>query len=208
MKSMKIIKGLKDNIDEIPLIYFKGLMLVSFLILFSCNDSGKEKEIKTFEFEKENWKSIRSTQLINSINYSATEVPLHYYLLKNLGNNSALIDSILEENKEERIVEIEFQHVDQTDLLEQKHTHKSFEDAVKYMSFSIKKDFMVVTSSRDTIKCAGVNFERNFKIAPFKRVLLYFNGISPDESISLIYQDNLFGNDIIKFNLNETPIKL
>jgi hypothetical protein len=76
------------------------------------------------------------------------------------------------------------------------------------MAFTIEKDFTVVTSSNDTIPCSGVNFERNFKIAPFKRVLLYFNNINPNENLKLIYQDHLFGNGIIKFGLTDVPLKI
>ena len=76
------------------------------------------------------------------------------------------------------------------------------------MSFSIEKDFKVVTESNDTIKCNGVLFERNFKVAPFKRLLLYFNNIDPNETIKLIYNDELFGNGIMEFEFIEKPLKL
>jgi len=87
-------------------------------------------------------------------------------------------------------------------------TNKNYEEAVKYMAFTITKDFTIVTSSKDTISCAGVQFERNFKVAPFKRALLYFGNINPEDQIQLIYTDELFGNGIIKFKFKETPIKL
>ena len=76
------------------------------------------------------------------------------------------------------------------------------------MAFNIKKDFTVFTSSNDTMSCAGVHFERNFKVAPFKRVLLYFNDIDPEDNINLIYKDELFGKGVLKFNLSEKPLKL
>src|SRR5690606_14199103 len=111
-------------------------------------------------------------------------------------------------NNKERIIEVEFQHSNEADLLKEEFTKKTYDNAVKYMAFDIQGDFSVVTSSNDTIKCVGVNFERNFKVAPFKRVLLYFNNIKPNDNIELIYQDKLFGNGILKFNFKETPIKL
>jgi len=180
-----------------------------FLLLFiACKkESVTTESYEFYKHQQQGWKSKQISQFISDINYTATEVPLQYYLLKNTEDPSK-VDSIYTKNNRERIVEMEFQHADQTDLLLEDYTNRSYEDAVKYMAFTIKNDFKVVTSSNDTIVCAGVHFERNFKVAPFKRIMLYFNNINPDDTIKLIYQDNLYGNGIIKFNFNESPLKL
>lgn len=191
--------------------YFVPVVLFIFLANFSCNnpkDVDQKIDYKFFNLQQQGWKSKRITQFATDINYSATEVPLYYYLLNNIGDDYAKIDSIFKRNAYERIIEVEFQHSKETDLFEEKYTQKSYEDAVKYMAFAIEKDFTVVTSSNDTIACSGVNFERNFKVAPFKRILLYFNNINPDDTIKLIYQDQLFGNGTFKFNFSEVPLKL
>lgn len=187
------------------------MLLFVFGLLTSCNKSSKSSHIseyKLFSLQQQGWKSKRITHFVNDINYTATEVPIQYYLLKNNQNNDAKVDSLYQANMKERVIEIEFQHANEADLLLADFTNKSYEDAVKYMAFTIEKDFTVVTSSNDTITCSGVNFERNFKVAPFKRALLYFNNINPNDHIKLIYQDYLFGNGIIKFNLKDTPLKL
>lgn len=187
------------------------MLCVFFIVFFGCKKENEQKptvDYKFFNLQQQGWKSKRITQLAKDINYSATEVPLYYYLLKNIGDDYAKVDSIYNANSKERIVEVEFQHTNQEDLLQEEFTNKSYEDAVEYMAFTIERDFMVVTSSNDTIRCSGANFERNFKVAPFKRVLLYFNNINPNDNIKLIYQDHLFGNGIIKFNFQETPLKL
>jgi hypothetical protein len=177
----------------------------------SCNPDQKSVETQDYKFfnlQKQGWKSKQISQFINDINYTATEVPLQYYILKNSEDSIEKVDSIYSSNSKERIIEIEFQHAKKSDLLKEEFTQKSYEDAVKYLSFQIEKDFTVITSSNDTITCSGAHFERNFKVAPFKRALLYFNNIDPADHIKLIYQDQLFGNGIIKFNFQETPIKL
>ncbi|MCK8482231.1 hypothetical protein [Psychroserpens algicola] len=186
--------------------------LLSFLLFTSCKNEEKSRikeDYKFFNLSQQDWKSKQINQFINDINYTATEVPLQYYILKNTSEQDlGKLDSIYTANSKERIIEIEFQHAAKVDLLLEEYTQKSYEDAVKYMSFQIEKDFTVITSSNDTIKCSGALFERNFKVAPFKRALLYFNNINPDDTIKLIYQDQLFGNGTIKFNFSETPIKL
>lgn len=180
-----------------------------FMLIKKPKTSGTHNipEYKFFSLNQGNWKSKRVNQFVNDINYTATEVPIQYYLLKNNPDSYTNIDSLYQMNAKERIIEVEFQHVKEVDLLLADYTNKTYEDAVKYMAFTIEKDFTAVTSSNDTIPCSGVNFERNFKIAPFKRVLLYFTGIPPNENIRLIYHDYLFGNGIVKFNLTGTILK-
>lgn len=188
----------------------RPILAIILTTLVACGDSkssGPQISYKLFNLQQQGWKSKSVTQFVGDINYTATEVPLQYYLLKNNPDDLKKVDSLYQINSKERVIEVEFQHTGQTDLLKQEYTRRSYEEAVKYMAFAIEKDFSVVTSSNDTISCSGVNFERNFKVAPFKRVLLYFNNVNPDDNIKLIYQDQLFGNGIIKFNLNDIPLK-
>ena len=200
------------NTKENNIIMRIYLFLIVMVFVFS---SCKKDVVKTQEYDELyrlaeiGWKSKKINHYINNINYTATEVPIAYYILKDKGeNNLQLVDSIYNAHKRERVLEIEFHHDEEKDLLLNEFTNKSYEDAVKYMAFTIKKDFKIVTNSKDTISCAGVQFERNFKVAPFKRALLYFGNINPEDQVQLIYNDELFGNGIIKFKFKETPIKL
>ena len=183
------------------------------LSIFSCTKEKKNKdsriEYKLFNLEKSGWKSKSISHFLSGIEYKATLVPLQYYIIRNEGNNDLKkVDSIYESLKNERVIEVEFQHEEEEDLLKSEYTNRDYASAVKYMSFSIKKDFKVITQAGDTLSCLGVTFERNFKIAPFKKLLLHFGNISPTEDIKLIYNDNLFGNGLLKFRFTETPIKL
>lgn len=199
----------------------KGLnslcLLFLVLIFISCkkeaniNKSDSEIRDRYFNLEKIGWKSREYTQKVDDIGFKATEVPIQYYLLKDKGNeNLILVDSLYEENKRERIIEFTFQQDEEKDLLVKDFTGMDYDDAVKYMSFGLDKDFFVVTSTRDTIRCSGVSFERNFKIAPYQKVLLFFSGIDPNDKIQLVYQDFLFRKGILKFKFKETytPIAL
>ncbi|WP_299311237.1 hypothetical protein [uncultured Aquimarina sp.] len=189
------------------------LFLMGILLLVSCQKEKKtpksESEYKLFNLEQAGWKSKSVSHLFSEIEYKATLVPLQYYILKNEGSkNLAKVDSIYESLKNERVLEVEFQQEKEDDILKSKYTNRDYESSVKYMSFYIEKDFKVVTQTGDTINCSGVTFERNFKVAPFKRLLLHFGNIPEDENVQLIYNDQLFGNGLMKFNFKETPIKL
>ncbi len=196
---------------------YKGLQLIGillfFTVIFSCQKEKKTPDSKIeerlFNLEQVGWKSKSISHIFSDISYKATEVPLQYYILKNEGNEDLeKIDSIYKSLKRERIVEVEFHQEKEDDLLKAVYTNKDYEASVKYMSFKVQEDFMVVTESNDTIRCSGATFERNFKVAPFKRILLHFNDIPSGENIQLIYDDQLFDNGLMKFKFTETPIKL
>ncbi|KIA92213.1 MULTISPECIES: hypothetical protein [unclassified Flavobacterium] len=188
----------------------KLFYLLLFLILISCkkeiSNNRKESEIRDryFNLEKIGWKSRTHIQTVDDLAFTATEFPIQYYLLKDLGkDNLVKIDSLYEENKRERVLEFTFQQNEEKDLLAKNFTGMDYTDAVKYMSFELEKDFYIVTSKNDTIACSGVTFERNYKIAPYQRVLLFFSGIDPNEKIQLVYTDYLFRKGTLKFKFKD-----
>jgi len=188
-------------------------ILIGILLLSACQKEKKRPqsqiEYKLFNLEQAGWKSKSISHFFTGIEYKATLVPLQYYILKNEGNTDLKkVDSIYNTVKNERVLEIEFQHEKEDDLLKSEYTRRNYEESVKYMSFHIEKDFKAVTQSGDTVNCSGVTFERNFKVAPFKRILLHFGNIPEEENIQLLYDDQLFGNGLMKFKFTETPIKL
>ena len=184
-----------------------------FLFLFSC---GKKEDIdfkevddsairyKLFQLEDIGWKSKKNSQQIDDINFTAIEVPIQYYILKDQGKSDLFnVDSLYNQNKFERVIEFTFEQEEEKDLLQEEFTNLTLEESIKYMSFKIENDFYVVTSKKDTLRCSGVTFERNFKVAPLQKVILFFSGIYPEEKIQLVYNDKLFGKGIIKFKFEE-----
>ncbi len=177
-------------------------------ITISCN-SSREKEIKIFSAATGSWSSKIKHRFIKDITYRAVEVPGMYYVIKSTGlKNPASIDSVYQTVKGERVVEFEFEHARGKDLLEPEYTGRSYTSSVKYMAFTIANDFLVATSSGDTIPCIGVNLERNYKIAPFKRLLLHFKDIPPGDAIQLIYNDRLYKAGVLTFDFNDLPTEL
>lgn len=197
-------------------VYNKVLIYSFFglLLFFSCKkdeNTKTDKDIRYQLFQLENfgWKSKLNSQKIDDISFTSTEVPIQYYLLKDKGTEDLFkIDSIYQANKTERIIEFTFEQNDEKDLLYEDFTSISYENGIKYLSFEIDKDFYVVTSKQDTIKCSGVNYERNFKVAPYQKIMLFFSGIDPKEEIQLVYNDKLFKKGIIKFQFKETYKKV
>lgn len=189
----------------------KLLVIIILLIFFSCKKEIDESEIRSRFYRLQNigWKSKSYTNIIDNISYTATEVPLQYYLLKDKGNFDLVeVDRIFEENKTERIIEFTFEDENQDDLLQEKYTNLDYKKSVEYMSFAIQKNFFVVTSKKDTIQCSGVLFERNFKVAPFNKLMLFFSKIDPNDKIQLVYKDKLFQKGTLKFRFKDPILKL
>lgn len=190
----------------------KLYFLAFFIALFSCKDEESFDDSKLryeyFRMADIGWKSRKYTQNVDNITFTATQVPLQYYILKELGTeNLQAVDSIYKENEMERVVEFEFSHENEQDLLTEKFTGMNYTESVKYMSFGLERDFYAVTPDKDTVPCSGITFERNFKIAPYHKVILFFTNIKPNEDIQLVYQDKLFKKGIFKFNLSEKITK-
>ena len=192
------------------------LGLLALVVGTSSCKSEAEKRLeqsvlstKLFQHQDRGWKANRIMNFTQQIQYRATEVPIEYYLLKNQGlEDVQVFDSVALANNTERIIEFEFEHIESDDLLIEEYTSKTYDDSVIYMAGTIKDDFYAITSNNDTIPCLGVHFERHFKVSSFKRVLLYFGGVDPDETIKIVYQDRLFGQGTFEFDFGNIPIKL
>ena len=198
---------------------FNSIIILALVVVFfnSCqNDKKVERDdsairYRYYALEKMGWKSKKNSQKIDHINYTATEVPILYYLLKdneNKGQDLISVDSLYELNKRDRIVEFEFEDEKERDLLKEDFTGLDYQKSVSYMSFNIQQDFMVVTSSHDTIPCSGVLFERTFENPPTNKLLLFFTGIQPEQKIQLIYYDKLFKKGTLKFRFQEPILNL
>ena len=185
-------------------MYKKSLSILIFFVFFSCNKSNDDTKIISYKHHQ--WKTFSVTKQINGIIYNATEVPIQYYLLKNAKPNQ--IDSLSKVYRNERIVEVHFQDINKKDLLKPEFTQLDYDKAVEYLAFKIKNDFDLLTEDNDTIHCSGVILERNFKVAPFKRLLLFFGDVPENNKVQLLYNDKLFKNGSIKFNFSSKPIKL
>ncbi len=190
---------------------------IFFLVMTSCfnrqdDDYVDDSEIRYryFNLQNNGWKSKTQTQEVDEINFTATEVPIVYYLLKNNQNGQDLIkvDSLYELNKTERVIEFNFVEDSEEDLLQEKFTGMEYQNSVEYLSFTIAKDFYLVTSKNDTVTCEGVLFERDFKSTPNHKLMLFFSGISPNEKIQLVYKDYLFNKGTLKFRFKEPIINL
>jgi len=188
-------------------------LLACLMLICSCQEKKEEDlselEFRYFNLENSGWKSRVETQKIDAVSFKATLVPVQYYILKQKGREKLkAADSIYEMNKRERVIEFIFEDDSEQDMLQSKFTNIDYESGVKYMSFGIDKDFFLVTSKNDTIPCSGVLHERNFKVAPYTKVMLFFSDVDPDAKIQLIYNDVLYRKGKMKFSFTDPILNL
>jgi hypothetical protein len=189
-----------------------AINLLIIVLILSCKNETKAKEdisFKYYNLEQAEWKSKTKNQQVDDVNFKGTEVPIQYYILKEMGGaNLNAVDSVYQKNKTERLIEFEFEDAEERDLLKEEFTGKNYTESVKYMSFQIQKDFYIVVDKKDTIQCEGVLFERNFKLSPKNKLLLFFSGVNPNGRLQLVYKDELFKKGIIKFSFTDRLLKL
>lgn len=185
---------------------------IACIVLFaSCQKQKKEDELefRYFNLENAGWKSRIKSQKIDDMSFQSVLVPLQYYILKQNGKNRLeQVDSIYKTNQKERIIEFILQDDKGQDILDSKFTNQDYASSVEYISFKIDKDFYLIANNKDTIKCSGVLHERNYKIAPYTKIMLFFSDVDPDAKIQLIYNDVLFRKGIMKFTFTDPIIKL
>lgn len=184
------------------------ILFLLFLTVLGCEENSQKSEEKQYSVNGHFWKSMRTVNSINSLDFVATEVPKEYYLIKQFGLEEKNRDSLIRNMAKERVIEFEIGTRDGQDLFESQFLKKNKKDAVKYIISNIGDDFRVITAKGDTIPCIGVHFESTSNLTSFKRLLLYFDNVDEEEQIQLFYNDRLFGNGTMKFMFVNHPLKL
>lgn len=126
------------------------------------------------------------------------KIPTDLYLL-NQGVNKEELDSVLQVLKGEQLFYIEFEEGQRQDIMK-KYFEGEMDAPVTYMSSQIKEDFTVKTQTGKELTTNYCLYERNFYSAPFERILINFSGIEKNETLTLTYNDNLFGKGEIEFS--------
>lgn len=84
-----------------------------------------------------------------------------------------------------------------------------YQQRVMYCSFRIQNDISLVTDKGDSIACAICQFERAFDVAPVTDFTIAFDrkAIGNAKSLTIILNDNLFHNGLVKFSFTEEELK-
>jgi hypothetical protein len=136
----------------------------NFIFLDQKQSKEKSFVVQTIERDKKD------------VVYRAKLVPNELYLM-NKGLDPQEIEEALPTISDEMIIYFEFQEKHNQDILKKYHD-EDYEAAVSYLAFGIANDFFLVSDQGDTLKSAYANYERNFHVAPFEKVIVGFKGLT------------------------------
>lgn len=199
-------------------------MLYAFIMVSSC-----VKQVPNYQTQLENYnkdevdifienstknQSLTSLKEIGSVQYRLNYVPNDVEALKRTDyekmNNDSIENYINEFRSNYKGVYFFTLYIsnksgeDCIKLLASEN--RSYEDLIKYCSFGINNDFYAVKGN-DTLACIAANFERTYGLSKDIRFNLSFRGDktmadNKVNDLSLVYEDNLFKNGIIKFRFD------
>lgn len=162
---------------------------------------GNNKEKSKVEiFEGVSGSSIQQIEEYrDNIVFRITKIDTKSHLMRQGMSDKKAIESALSTLRNEQLFYVEFEDESKRNILKQEFQDTKYSCAIKYLSSQISKDFIAVCGN-DTLKASFTNYEDNFHIAPFERLLLGFSEIDPAGSIDIIYKDKLFGKGTVIFS--------
>jgi hypothetical protein len=101
------------------------------------------------------------------------------------------LDEALADVADEVLFYAEFEEIQKQDLMKKYHS-KNLDQSVSYLAFDIENDFTIITSNGETLHPVYAQYERNFHVAPFERILLSFKGVNIEDEMTVAYTDKLF----------------
>lgn len=163
-------------------------------------DNYKDQQ-KTFSFLDQEFTSFKKTVLLNDLFFTAAVMPKEYFIKREMKKKDSL-GYYLSELQTQEVVQFDIQSIDQSDVFKKVRKRLTYKQWVEYMSFHLKEDVFAITRKGDTIPSSGVFFERTYKVAPYKRVLIYFDFPEEQQDFKLVYYDRIYGNGFIKYTMN------
>lgn len=142
------------------------------------------------------------TKQKQDIKYRAQKIPSELYL-RNKGIEGEELAQALKEIDGEQLFYFEFEETEKQDLIK-KYLEDDLDANISYLSFDISNDFKLIKANGDTINSTYSLHERNYHVAPFERLIVSFNGIDQNETVQLIYNDQLFGKGKFDFAFAST----
>lgn len=180
------------------------------LLLVSCGQmSLSPKEIISVVESKDNG-FIRVKEL-KEVSFWSAYKPPEYMAVKDLGSEDVEMDSLAKAIRSyEHWMTFTFRVKSNDRLHPLEKGNATEKDYFHKLSYYInaQQDFKLLVDGKDTLECALYHMERNYGAAPFIDINLGF--VRPkkkvEEYITLLYQDRVFSNGLIKFKYDENKV--
>ncbi len=206
-----MIKSMKYRVvySSVVVVTLLGSLLVS---AFSMSPFGVDPEeyLKVFNANKI---SLSQKTTVNSFEYSLMYVPNELRLIS-LEKKGALTDEIYKEftidrkNYMEFLLQINIPNSGANFLDYASNEEDSYEDKLKYYSFTMKEDILIILDGADTLNCSEYVFERNFGASPKGSFTIGFSDISNFNTIEIRLTNKMMGNDPVVFNFSKKELEV
>ncbi|MGV3631919.1 MAG: hypothetical protein ACO1O6_11985 [Bacteroidota bacterium] len=104
--------------------------------------------------------------------------------------------------KREQVMLFEIKHKNpNTNILEKQLVGMDENELVSYYASGIQQD-LIITQGNKEIQVNGVYYESVFGASNRLRCIFYISGLKPDKEFEVLFNDKIFGNDLIKYNFN------
>jgi len=200
---------MKVNRNKLMLT-FTGIVIVSG-VLYGLNTKKFQNNLEPKDFitwvnNEEN--GLVKINTIENYTYRCQYLPTEYFMAKYPNLNYSENQKMDFQKTVSLVFEFIPKKIDDAILSPDIIGHEKYSDRLYYLNSIAKYDFKLV-SSGDTLKCTSLNYENPFSLSKNLKVLLEFENQSATimDDFTLIYEDNLLGGGIIKFQFEESSLK-
>ncbi len=184
-------------------------IILSFHLL-ACSDATSLLDGKEYlSWVKNPDNGLMLTKKLGGISYSAQYKPYDFIVLNEQKEYN--LPKTIVENREKELkgmiyYNIRISTLDQTDILAKGVNDKSiYTQRLNYLSYDFQNNISLVTET-DSVNCGLYHFVQTYGITPYIDMVVGFAAEQIATSQTLVIDDRVFGNGIIKFYIDKQDI--
>jgi hypothetical protein len=172
------------------------------VLLMGCSKGIDYKKYLTWYESEAN--PLHKKQIIGDIEYTCTYLVTDYFLARDIASGVSP-DPKSEDLSEYYKINIKIKNNQEPLTYQIENSNESYE-RINYLVSDIKDDILLVTST-DSLSCQLHHYERVYHVGNTLSVMFIFDKTDNPESRTILFNDRLFGNNILRFTFDKDEIK-
>lgn len=186
------------------------MYIVLSSLLLACSDATSLLDGKEYlSWVKNPDNGLMLTKKLGGISYSAQYKPYDFIVLneqKEYNLTKTIVENREKELKGMIYYNIRISTLDHTDILAKGVNDKSiYTQRLNYLSYDFQNNISLVTET-DSVNCGLYHFVQTYGITPYIDMVVGFAAEQIPTSQTLVIDDRVFGNGIIKFYIDKQDI--
>ena len=183
--------------------------LLLSIVFFACTNKQELDGKAYLSWVKNPENGLKVEKEISGINYTAQYKPYDYIVL-NEEKELDLATTLVKERKKKLAGMVYYNFristTNQTDVLAKGASDKSmYMQRSNYLSYDFQNDITLITET-DSINCGLYHFVQGYGVVPYVDMVVGFPVDQVNKDQTLVINDQVFGNGIIKFHINKKDI--